>query len=63
MQTQWLTKARVGNFLFPVAVDQSNEDVRFWHKHQRAKPALLSDRLMLIIPGGECTPRQKRTLT
>ena len=50
MQTQWLTKAEVGNFLFPVAVDRSNEDVHFWHRLQRARPALLSDRLMLIIP-------------
>lgn len=48
MQTQWLQKekkkkkAKVGNFMFPVAVDQCNEDVRFWHKLQREKPALLS---------------------
>lgn len=63
MQTQWFTKAKVWSFLFPVAVDQPNEDVHFWHKLQRAKPALLSDRLMLIIPQGERTPQQKRTLT
>lgn len=63
MQTQWLTKVKVENFLFPIVVDQSNKDVRFWHKLQRAKPALLSDRLMLIIPRGECALQQKRTLT
>lgn len=53
--TQWLKKDKVGNFLFSVAVVQCNEDVPFWHKLQRAEPALLSDRLMLIIPWGECT--------
>lgn len=53
--TQWLKKDKVENFLFPVAVVQCNKDVPFWHKLQRAEPALLSDRLMLIIPWGECT--------
>lgn len=61
MQTHWHTIAKVGNFLFSIAVDQSNEDVHFWHKLQREEPALLSDRLMLIIPRGDCTPQQKRT--
>lgn len=50
----------VGNFLLPVAVDESNEDVPFWLQLQSVKTALLSDGLMLIIPRGECAPQQQR---
>lgn len=51
-------KAWDGNLMFSGALGHSNEDVCFWHSHQRANPALLSDSLMLIIPQGECAPQQ-----
>lgn len=57
---RWLTTTEAEKFLCAAAVDRFYVNVRFGHKLQRAKTALLSNQLMDITLGGKCAQRKKR---
>lgn len=59
MQIRWLTTAEAEKVLYAAAVDRFYVNVRFGHKLQRAKTALLSNQLTDITLGGKCARRKK----